>query len=148
MGLDLRGALVPPRISLLPPQPCCSGLPFENSLFSNFHMPQPVKPLALRPGDAVRILSSSSPVEECLLTKGCTEVGAAWDMPLRSTTKQPWLVRAISRDRRSTRLAALQEAFAEPASRAILCSRGGYGSNYLLEGLSVAALVAQNSVGT
>lgn len=36
------------------------------------------------------------------------------------------------------RLAALKEAFADPATRAVFCSRGGYGSNYLLDGLTVA----------
>ena len=36
------------------------------------------------------------------------------------------------------RVAALQTALADPATRAIFCSRGGYGSNYLLENLSVS----------
>lgn len=101
-------------------------------------MPQPVKPLALRPGDAVRILSLSSPVEECLLTKGCTELerlGYAVTLDHETALAREGYFAGST----STRLAALQEAFAEPASRAILCSRGGYGSNYLLESLSVAA---------
>ena len=36
------------------------------------------------------------------------------------------------------RLAALEEAFADSATRAVFCSRGGYGSNYLVDGFNVA----------
>jgi muramoyltetrapeptide carboxypeptidase len=35
------------------------------------------------------------------------------------------------------RLADLHRAFADPAVAAIICARGGYGSNYLLEGLDL-----------
>jgi muramoyltetrapeptide carboxypeptidase len=38
----------------------------------------------------------------------------------------------------AARVAALKEALNEATTRAVICSRGGYGSNYLLEGLSVA----------
>jgi muramoyltetrapeptide carboxypeptidase len=36
------------------------------------------------------------------------------------------------------RLKSLQNALSEPETRAIFCTRGGYGSNYLLEGLRAA----------
>jgi muramoyltetrapeptide carboxypeptidase len=36
----------------------------------------------------------------------------------------------------AARRTALQEAFADASARAIFCSRGGYGSSYLLEGLT------------
>ena len=35
------------------------------------------------------------------------------------------------------RLADLHAAFADPEVAGIVCSRGGYGSNYLLEGLDL-----------
>ncbi len=35
------------------------------------------------------------------------------------------------------RLADLHAAFADPETRAIICTRGGYGSNYLLDGLDL-----------
>jgi muramoyltetrapeptide carboxypeptidase len=41
------------------------------------------------------------------------------------------------------RLRDIHAAFADPAIAAIFCSRGGYGSNYLLEGLDLA-LIRQN----
>jgi muramoyltetrapeptide carboxypeptidase len=100
-------------------------------------MSQPVKPPALRSGDSIRVLSLSSPVEECLVTKGCTELERlGYAVKLDSETvlaREGYFAGSTS-----TRLAALKEAFAETASRAIFCSRGGYGSNYLLGGLSVA----------
>ena len=100
-------------------------------------MPQPVKPLALRSGDTVRILSLASPVEEYLLTKGCTELGRlgyAVNLNRETVLAREGYFAGSS----ETRLAALQESFAEPDSRAIFCSRGGYGSNYLLGELSIA----------
>jgi muramoyltetrapeptide carboxypeptidase len=45
------------------------------------------------------------------------------------------------------RVAALKEAFAETDTRAIFCTRGGYGSNYLLDGLSVALSVPKILLG-
>ena len=37
-------------------------------------MPQPLKPRALRSGDAIRVLSLSSPVAEERVKKGCDEL--------------------------------------------------------------------------
>ena len=43
--------------------------------------------------------------------------------------------------------AALREALTETGTRGIFCSRGGYGSNYLLDGLSVALASPKLLVG-
>lgn len=100
-------------------------------------MPQPIKPPALQPGDMVRVLSLASPAEECLLTKGCAEIERlGFRAKLDPET-------ALARDgyfagSTPPRLAALKQSLADPDSRAIVCSRGGYGSNYLLEDLCVA----------
>jgi muramoyltetrapeptide carboxypeptidase len=101
------------------------------------HMPQPLKPPALRPGDAIRILSLASPVEEEAVNKGISEIEQLGYVPKLDH------VSVLSRDGffagpAVSRLCALKEALAEPGSRAIFCSRGGYGSNYLLDNLSVA----------
>ncbi|HWF38756.1 MAG TPA: LD-carboxypeptidase, partial [Candidatus Acidoferrales bacterium] len=99
-------------------------------------MPQPRKPPALRSGDAIRILSLASPVEKCLVEKGCTELERlGYGVMLDDHA-------VFARDgyfagSTAARLASLKSAMAEPQSRAIFCSRGGYGSNYLLDGLSV-----------
>lgn len=96
-------------------------------------MPPPVKPPALRPGDAIRILSLASPVEECLLTRGCAELerlGYAVRIDREATLARQGYFAGPA----SLRCAALKSALASTTSRAIFCSRGGYGSNYLLEG--------------
>src|SRR5580704_11546369 len=100
-------------------------------------MPQALKPPPLQAGDAVRILSIASPVAEARLRAGAEEIGKLG-------------FRAMSDDQRTLvpgdffagtaaeRGAALKEALTETNTRGIFASRGGYGSNYLLEGLSVA----------
>ena len=45
------------------------------------------------------------------------------------------------------RLSALNEALAEPETRAIFCTRGGYGANYLLEEFGPAPGVPKPFVG-
>jgi muramoyltetrapeptide carboxypeptidase len=98
-------------------------------------MPQPLKPPALHPGDSIRIVSLSSPVEEDRLRKGCDELTRLSYVPKLSRDQ------VLGRDgffagSTSARTGALREALTETATRAIFCSRGGYGSNYLLEALS------------
>ena len=100
-------------------------------------MPQPLKPSALRQGDAVRILSLASPVEEGLLQQGCEEVERLGYVP--KIDPQSALAREdFFAGPAASRVLALKEGLAEHASRAIFCSRGGYGVNYLLDGLSFA----------
>jgi len=99
-------------------------------------MPQPLKPLALHSGDSIRILSLSSPVEEERVKKGSdelTQLGYALRMDRASVLARGGFFAGSAGDRAR----ALQEAFSESATRAIFCSRGGYGANYLLSGLSL-----------
>jgi muramoyltetrapeptide carboxypeptidase len=100
-------------------------------------MPQPLKPPALRLGDTVRVLSLASPVEDCLLTKGCAELERL-GYPTKLDNTSVLARQGYFAGSAPSRLAALKEALGEPTSRAIFCSRGGYGSNYLLDGFSVA----------
>jgi muramoyltetrapeptide carboxypeptidase len=101
------------------------------------HMTQPLKPFALRPGDSVRVLSLSSPVEEDRLQKGCEELLRLGYTPKLDRAKV--LARGgFFAGSVEDRLSALRQALTEPDTQAIVGSRGGYGSNYLLEGLSVA----------
>jgi muramoyltetrapeptide carboxypeptidase len=110
-------------------------------------MPQPLKPPALRPGDAIRVLSLASPVKEDSLQKGCHELTRLGYAP----TIDP--ASALARDgffagSAADRFAALKQALSDPATRAIFCSRGGYGSNYLLDGLSVALAAPKILLGS
>src|SRR6267143_2191885 len=100
-------------------------------------MPRPLKPPALRPGDPLRIVSLASPVEEERLRKGCGELSS---LGFESKFDRESV---LARDgffagSAAARLAAWKEAVSETSTRAVICSRGGYGSNYLLEGLSIA----------
>jgi muramoyltetrapeptide carboxypeptidase len=100
-------------------------------------MPLPLKPPALRPGDAVRILSLSSPVEAERVEKGAEELTRLGYAPKidRDTALARDGFFAGSADKR---INAFKAATSESSTRAIFCTRGGYGSNYLLDGLSGA----------
>ena len=92
------------------------------------------KPHALRPGDVVRVLSLASPVQEDRLRKGCGEVTR---LGYKAQT-EALVARgegSFFADSAANRLRALRNALEDPGTRAIFCSRGGYGSNYLIEGL-------------
>ena len=97
-------------------------------------MSQPLKPPALRPGDSVRVLSLSSPVEEDRVRKGCVEISSLGYVP--KFNREAVLARdGFFAGSTYSRSGALKDALAESSTQAVICSRGGYGSNYLLEGL-------------
>lgn len=98
-------------------------------------MPHPLKPKALKSGDAVRLLSLASPVKEGMFRQGCEEI---FRLGLRPEFDQANVLAHTGTFAGSTdaRFNALKRAFAEPATRAIFCTRGGYGSTYLLDCLT------------
>jgi muramoyltetrapeptide carboxypeptidase len=100
-------------------------------------MPQSLKPPALKPGDFVRILSLSSPVEEERVKKGCAELVRLGYKPKLDAgdvlARESYFAGSVGH-----RLNSLKEALAETGTSALFCSRGGYGSNYLLDGLSTS----------
>jgi muramoyltetrapeptide carboxypeptidase len=110
-------------------------------------MPQPIKPPALRPGDAIRVLSLASPVQEDHLQAGCDELVRLGYSPrmdrISALAHESFFAGATA-----GRVAALKDALSDPAIRAIFCSRGGYGSNYLLDGLSVALATPKIFLGS
>jgi muramoyltetrapeptide carboxypeptidase len=100
-------------------------------------MPQPFKPQALRPEDVIRIVSLSSPVDRDRVEKGDREL-ARLGYKTRISEAGVLASDGFFAGSASGRVTALKEAFGEADARAIFCTRGGYGSNYLLDGLSVA----------
>jgi muramoyltetrapeptide carboxypeptidase len=101
------------------------------------YMPQTSKPEPLHPGDSARIISLASPVDESRLSEGIQEIERLGYKP--KIDRERVLARGgFFAGTTAERSAALKEALTESDTRAIFCSRGGYGSNYLLEGLSVA----------
>ena len=110
-------------------------------------MPQALKPPALRHGDAIRVLSLASPVQEDHLQAGCDELARLGYVP--KVDHASVLAReSYFAGPAASRLAALKEALSDAATRAIFCSRGGYGSNYLLDGLSVALAAPKIFLGS
>jgi muramoyltetrapeptide carboxypeptidase len=100
-------------------------------------MPQTLKPAALHSGASVRILSPASPVDESRFDRGMKEIERLGYKP--KVDRQRALARGgFFAGSTAERTAALKQALSETDTGAIFCSRGGYGSNYLLEGLSVA----------
>lgn len=92
------------------------------------------KPHALRPGDVVRVLSLASPVQEDRLQKGYDEIkrlGYTPQMEAPAAREEG----SFFADSVGNRLRALKSALQDAGTRAIFCSRGGYGSNHLIEGL-------------
>jgi len=123
-----------------------SGLPSGNSLFSVARMPQTFKPPALQPQDIIRIIAISSPVESDRVEKGSGEL-ARLGYKTKMNDAEVQARNGFFAGTAADRVAALKEAFAETDTRAIFCTRGGYGSNYLLDGLSVALSVPKILLG-
>jgi muramoyltetrapeptide carboxypeptidase len=109
-------------------------------------MPQPLKPHALRAGDAVRVLSPASPVNADRVTSGCEELRRLGYVP-KLDEKSVLASDGFFAGSTKERLGALLGALAEPETRAIFCSRGGYGSNYLLDDFRPAAEAPKIFVG-
>jgi len=100
-------------------------------------MPNPsrqlVKPPALRPGDTIGIVAPASNVKQADLEAGCAALRHAG-------YKTFYLDSILQRDlyfagTAGRRLRELEEMFERDEVRAILCARGGYGANYLLQNL-------------
>jgi muramoyltetrapeptide carboxypeptidase len=94
-----------------------------------------VKPPALQPGDTVGIVAPASNIQRDLLDAGCDRLRRLGYKPfyLDSIFDQD-LYFAGSAGRRAREL---EEMFVRDEVRAILCARGGYGSNYLLDELNI-----------
>lgn len=88
-----------------------------------------IKPRALRPGDKVGIVAPASNVKRDLLEAGCDGLRRAGYEPFYfDSILDRDLYFAGSPERRAREL---EDMFERDDIRAILCARGGYGSNYL-----------------
>src|ERR1700722_12778853 len=94
-----------------------------------------IKPPALRPGDIVGIIAPPSNIKRELLEAGCDA--------LRSLGYKPFYLDSIlekdlyfagSAERRAREL---DEMFMRDEVRAIICARGGYGANCLLDAINL-----------
>lgn len=102
------------------------------------------KPLGLRQGDVVGVVAPASNVDRQMLETGC--------QALRELGYKPFYFESIlerdlyfagSVERRAREL---EEMFLREDVRAIICARGGYGSNYLLDRLDLPKLAAHPKI--
>lgn len=96
------------------------------------------KPPALQPGDTVGIVAPASDVTRELLEAGCQALRGLGYKPFYfDSILERDLYFAGSAKRRAREL---EEMFVREEVRAILCARGGYGSNYLLDAVDLSKI--------
>ncbi|GLW54430.1 S66 peptidase family protein [Kitasatospora phosalacinea] len=101
----------------------------------------PLRPPALRPGDAVAVVSPAGPVEPGRLAHG-VEVLESWGLrvSVMPHAAASHLGHLAGRD--ADRAADLQAAWTDPRIAAVLCARGGYGCQRTADLLDWRALAA------
>jgi len=96
------------------------------------------KPLTLRRGDKVGIVAPASNIKRELLEAGCDGLRRAGYEPFYFDSildRDLYFAGSIER-----RVQELEQMFVRDDIRAIVCARGGYGANYLLEVLNPAKI--------
>jgi muramoyltetrapeptide carboxypeptidase len=103
-----------------------------------------IKPPALQPGDTIGIIAPASNIKREHLDAGCKALAKLGYKPiyLDSITEKN-LYFAGSADRRAREL---EEMFTRDDVRAIVCARGGYGTNYLLQTLNLDNIKAHPKI--
>jgi muramoyltetrapeptide carboxypeptidase len=103
-----------------------------------------IKPRALRPGDKVGIVAPASNVKREMLEAGCDGLRRAGYEPFYfESILERDLYFAGSAKRRAQEL---EDMFVRDDVRAIICARGGYGSNYLLQALDLKKIAAHPKI--
>ena len=95
-----------------------------------------LRPPAVPPGARIAVVAPASSADQDRITRGIAALRAlGYDAVLseHARGKHPPYFSGTVEDR----LADFHQAFADPEVAAIICTRGGYGSNYLLDGLDL-----------
>jgi len=101
-------------------------------------------PRALRPGDKVGIAAPASNVQRETLEAGCDGLRRAGYEPFYfESILERDLYFAGSAERRAREL---EDMFARDDIRAIICARGGYGSNYVLPRVDLKTIAAHPKI--
>lgn len=99
---------------------------------------QLVKPRALSPGDTVGIIAPASNIKQADLEAGCEALRRAGYRPFYFDSildRDMYFAGSVLR-----RVRELEEMFEREDIRAIICARGGYGANYLLDQVDVGKI--------
>jgi muramoyltetrapeptide carboxypeptidase len=112
------------------------------------HMPSPsiprVKPRPLRKGDKVGIAAPASNIKRELLDAGCEGLRRLGYEPFYFDSildRDLYFAGSVER-----RVHELEQLFVRDDIRAIVCARGGYGTNYLLQKLDPAKIVSHPKI--
>src|SRR5579864_1299377 len=101
-------------------------------------MPKPRKPLALVPGSTIAVVAPASSAKEERIRRGC-EMLERLDYRAKRLTAEREPNGYFSAPL-AARRKELQDALTRPEIRAVLCTRGGYGSAEILDGIVTARL--------
>jgi muramoyltetrapeptide carboxypeptidase len=103
-----------------------------------------IKPPALQPGDTIGVIAPASNIQRDLLASGCESLRRLGYKPFYfDSIFEQGLYFAGSVERRAREL---EEMFERPEVRAIICARGGYGANYLLEAIDLEKIRAHPKI--
>src|ERR1700680_1412046 len=103
-----------------------------------------IKPPALQPGDTVGIIAPASNISRELLEAGCDALRRLGYKPFYLDSiieKNLYFAGSVERRARE-----LDEMFSRDDVRAIVCARGGYGANYLLDTLNLEKIKAHPKI--
>lgn len=102
------------------------------------------KPKALQPGDTISIVSPASPLTPAQTAKGIAILeGAGYKTKIMPHVYEAARYLAGSDQQRAQ---DLQEAFDDPETQAVFCSRGGYGCSRLLPYLDLDRMAASGKL--
>jgi len=103
-----------------------------------------IKPPALQPGDTVGIIAPASNIKRESLETGCEALRQLGYKPFYfDSVLEKDIYFAGSAKRRAREL---DEMFIRDEVRAIICARGGYGANYLLDTLNLERIVTHPKI--
>jgi len=103
-----------------------------------------IKPRALQPGDTIGIVAPASNIKREMLESGCEALRRLGYKPFYlDSILQKDLYFAGSAERRAREL---DEMFMRDEIRAIICARGGYGANYLLDTINLEKIKAHPKI--
>ncbi len=100
-----------------------------------------IKPPAVSPGATITIVAPASPAKPERTERGLASLDALGFVPTlgaNALLREPLYFAGTPAER----LADLHAAFSDPEAGAVMALRGGYGSNYLLDGLDLATIAA------
>src|ERR1700676_58664 len=115
---------------------------FTGALYTSFllpsPMPKPRKPPALVPGSTIAVVAPASSAKEERIQRGCDTLERLDYRVKRYASKR--LPEGYFSAPLAERRKHLQAALTNPEVGAVLCSRGGYGSTEILDGLITARI--------